>query len=68
MKTKEEIKQFLYSTNRTYCKKCQSALYSVFDRLYIKEFGCCFECDEPRLSPDEREVRIAIVTRQIELL
>ncbi len=68
MKTKQEIQNILNVSNRTFCPKCKTTFFSVFDRLYIAEFGSCFECDEKGRTPDEKEVRIEIVTKMLETL
>ena len=28
------------------CLKCNELLFSVFDKLYIKAYGCCYTCTE----------------------
>lgn len=68
MKTKEEIQKALSISNRTYCKACKSVLYSVFDRLYIQEFGRCYECDFAKKPHPELEVRVQIITNMLEKL
>ena len=44
-KQAKEILEHLSSVGLD-CLKCDELLFSVFDKLYIKAYGCCYTCTE----------------------